>query len=146
MEITVSHEISKNASEAVENAQRKRMQDAMDSGFARSQELVPQDRGTLLQSGFPPEWTRDNRIQWGYEANHALPIERGTIPFHPPIEPLVEWAERVSGDPGLGYYVANVKIPTEGIDASPFAGPGAEKTKKWLETRDFGSYLDDELD
>jgi hypothetical protein len=136
---------SKGASEKIRTAQRQRVKDAMDAGFARSQELVPQDRGTLLQSGFPPEWDNAGTLRWGYAAAHAWPMEKGTEPFQPPVQPLLEWSERVTGDQGLGWYVATEKIPTEGIDAQPYAQPGADKTRKWLESNSFADYLDREL-
>lgn len=135
---------SKDGATAIRNAQRQRLKDAMDAGFNYSQELVPQDRGTLLQSGFPPEWDNAGNLRWGYRANHAWPMEEGTEPFVPPIRPLKEWAERTVGDAGFGYYVQQ-KIADEGIDPQPFASPGVEKTKKWLKSRSFSEYLDREL-
>lgn len=143
--IDLDVDISKDAGSGIRKAQRKRLEDAMDKGFAKSQELVPQDRGTLLQSGFPPEWVNSETLQWGYRANHALPMERGTVPFYPPIQPLLEWSERVSGGTGLGWYVARHKIPEEGIDAQPYAGPGADAAAKWLKARGIDKYLDDQL-
>jgi len=137
--------INKDAGSAIRNAQRQRIEDAMSRGFSESLEHVPEDRGTLRHSGYEPTWRADGSSDWGYRANHALPMERGTRPFHPPTQPLVEWAKRVAGDPGLGYYVANVKIPEEGITAQPFAEPGAEAAKKWLEARGFSQYFEDEL-
>lgn len=143
--IELDETVSKDASSAIRRAQRQRMEDAMDKGFAVSQEHVPEDRGTLRQSGFEPTWTKEGHIQWGYRAGHAMPMETGTQPFTPPLEPILEWSERVTGDKGLGYYVANVKIPKEGVDAQPYAKPGAEATKRWLKGNKFGDYLDDEL-
>lgn len=138
----------KDAGSGIRKAQRKRLEQAMDKGFAFSQEVVPQDRGAgggLMGSGFEPTWVNEETIVWGYRANHALPMEYGTVPFHPPIQPLLEWSERKTGDKSLGFYVALHKIPTEGIDAQPYARPGAEATKKWLRSRGFGKYLEDEL-
>lgn len=137
--------VSKDASGAIRAAQKHRLKDAMDVGFAHSQELVPQDRGTLLQSGFPPEEDNAGNLRWGYRANHAWPMEKGTEPFQPPIQPLLEWSERVTGNQGLGWYVATEKIPNEGIDAQPYAQPGVEKTKQWLNSRGFREYLENEL-
>lgn len=134
----------KDASGAVDRGTRRLMEDAMDTGFALSQELVPEDRGTLRQSGYQPTWDGDT-LHWGYRAGHAWPMEEGTAPFYPPLQPLLEWAQRVSGDIGLGFYVARHKIPEEGIDAQPYAGPGAEKARQYLQSRGFEDYINDEL-
>jgi hypothetical protein len=72
-------------------------------------------------------------------------MEKGTQPFQPPIQPLLEWSERVTGGTGLGWWVATVKIPEEGIEAQPYAKPGAEKQKQWYEANSLGQYLDREL-
>jgi len=130
---------------AIDKGVRQFLQDGAAVGFAHSQELVPQDRGTLLQSGFPPEETQDGAIRWGYRANHAGPMEFGTSPFYPPLQPLLEWSERVTGDKGLGYYVARVKIPEEGIDAQPYVRPGREKQMQWYDAHDISEFIENEL-
>lgn len=145
LNVSVDRTLDRKVSGKVKQAQKKRLSDAMDKGFAVSQEKVPVDRGTLQQSGYTPTWTDDNRIEWGYRANHALPIEEGTQPYFPPLEPLLEWSKRVSGGLGLGFYVARHKIPNEGIEAQPYAQPGADATKRYLDNNSFGDYLDREL-
>jgi hypothetical protein len=145
LNVSTEESISEDAGQAIRNAQNRRIKEAMDAGFALSQELVPQDRGTLLESGIKPERDSTGTWRWGYTASHAWPIEEGTKPYQPPIQPLLEWSERVSGDTGLGWYVATQKIPTEGIDAQPYAKPGVEKTKQYLNGNDFRDYLNDEL-
>ena len=130
--------------EKVKSAQRKRLKDAADKGFSFSQEVVPEDRGTLRQSGFVPEW-RGNSLVWGYTARQAAPMEFGTDPFYPPLQPLLEWSERVSGGKGLGFYVARKKIPSEGVDSQPYVRPGAEVQRRRLKDKSLGDYLDDEL-
>lgn len=147
MVISVDAEVTKDkdASGAVRRGTKQAMEDAMASGFALSQELVPEDRGTLRHSGFEPTWRNDGSLVWGYRAGHALPMEEGTQPFYPPLEPLLEWSQRVSGSKGLGYYVARHKIPEEGITAQPYAGPGAEKASQYLQSRGIGGYIEDEL-
>jgi Bacteriophage protein of unknown function (DUF646). len=115
-------------------AHRERIQDAADLGFSVSQEQVPFERGTLKNSGFPPE-QRGEDIVFGYQAAYAEAMEFGTDPFYPPVAPLVEWAERVANDPGLGYYVARQKIPQEGIDAQPYLRPAADRMEPYLENR-----------
>jgi len=144
---SVSHE-SFGGSEAVRKGVRKWMRDGAAAGFNFSQEVVPQDRGAgggLLGTGVSPQFRSDGSIEWGYTAPYAPHIEFGTDPFHPPVRPLVEWAERVANDPGLGYYVANVKIPEEGIDAQPYARPGKEEQKRWYSSHSVGPYIEERL-
>lgn len=144
VDFDISRELELKYPNAVREATRRRLEDGMSRGFQVSQENVPEDRGTLRQTAFPPEWDGDT-LKFGYTQPYAEPMEKGTQPFHPPIQPLVEWAERVAGDPGLGYYVATQKIPEEGIDAQPYVKPGAEAVKRWFDRRGFKEYLEQEL-
>jgi hypothetical protein len=139
----VSVEMDADVSGGVERAQRARLEDSMDKGFAVSQEKVPVDRGTLKQSGYPPTWN-GNVLEWGYAAAHAIPMEEGTQPFWAPIKPLKEWARRVTGDAGFGYYVQQ-KIAKEGIEPQPYASPGAKAAERYLKNNSLGKYLDKEL-
>lgn len=141
--IDIDVEVSKDASGAIRRAQRSRLQDAMARGFAESQELVPEDRGTLRMSGFKPTWDGDS-IRYGYQSRHAGPMEYGTEAYWAPIQPLKEWADRVVGDPSFGYYV-QWKIAQEGIEAHPFLRPSADSVKQWLQNNTFGEYLEREL-
>lgn len=118
--------------EDVYQAHRKRVKDAADLGFSVSQEEVPVDTGTLKQSGFPPEFRGEN-VVFGYTARQARPMEEGTAPYYPPVQPLVRWAERIGKDAGFGYYVARKKIPEEGIDAQPYLRPAARRMRPWLD-------------
>jgi len=138
--IDVSTDINITA-EDVRQAERQRRMDAATKGFAVSQELVPEDRGTLRQSGFQPELRGDD-VVYGYEAPYAEPMEFGTAPFTPPLRPLKEWAGRVLGDESLGYPVQQ-KIAQEGIDAQPFLRPSAEEANAWLDSHPLGEYLDE---
>jgi len=137
--VEVDSEINISSSE-VREAWRKRMMDAGTKGFAVSQERVPEDRGTLRQSGFQPEW-RGDKLVYGYTAPYARPIEEGTGSFEPPTKPLMEWAERIGKDPGFGYWVARHKIPEEGIDAQPYLAPSAEAARSFLNTHPLQDYL-----
>lgn len=128
----------------VKKAQRKRLKDAASKGFAFSQEVVPEDRGTLRQSSFQPEW-RGDKLVWGYTSPYARPQEFGTEPFYPPLRPLLEWSERVSDGQSLGWYVARVKIPEEGVQASPFVRPGRNVQEDYLKSNPLGDYLEREL-
>ena len=113
-------------------AHRERLKSAGELGFAVSQEEVPVDTGTLKASGFGPEFRGEDMVI-GYSADHALAMEEGTDPgTHPPEEPLMRWAERIGRDPGFGAWVANVKIPEEGITAQPYLSPAADRMSAWL--------------
>lgn len=120
-----------------------------DKGAAVARDRVPVDRGAgggLLSKIFDPVET-DDGVVWGVsDAPHARPIEEGTAPFHPPVQPLVEWAQRVAGDPGLGYYVALHKIPEEGITAQPYVAPGVDAQRRWYRSHDASSYVRKELE
>lgn len=144
LNVSIDVPTSKDASGAINRGVKKYLEDGAALGFAHSQELVPQDRGTLLQSGFPPEWTSDGVLRYGYRADHAPYMEFGTEAFWPPIAPLKAWAERVTGDPGFGYYVQQ-KIAEEGIDAQPYLRPAREKQKQWYKANDVGRFIEEEL-
>jgi hypothetical protein len=132
LEASVSLDVDVTA-EDVYQAHRERVKQASQLGFSVSQERVPVDRGTLQQSGFPPEFRGEN-VVFGYTARQALPMEEGTEPGHtPPIEPLKRWAQRIGKDPGFGVWVATEKIPQEGVDAQPYLRPAAERMKPWLD-------------
>ena len=125
----------------VREAWRKRLMDAGTKGFAVSQERVPEDRGTLRQSGFQPEW-RGDKLVYGYTAPYAASQEFGTNPGHtPPIQPLMEWASRIGKDPGFGAYVATEVIPEQGVQASPYLRPSAEAVRDFLNTHSLEDYL-----
>jgi hypothetical protein len=141
--IDASVELDADAAQAVRDAQEKRMMDAATKGFAVSQEEVPSDTGNLRRTAFPPEW-RNNRLVWGYTAPYAKAQEFGTQPYWPPAQPLVEWANRVFGDPGIGYAVQQ-KIAEEGITEKRYAREGRDEQEYYLETHDFAEYLNKEL-
>jgi hypothetical protein len=126
--------------QAVIDAHEQRIKDAGDKGFAVSQERVPQDRGTLQQSGFPTERRARDTWAFGYTAPYAAPVEFGTDPFWPPAAPLVEWARRIGKDPGFGYAVQH-KIAQEGIDAQPYVRPGADVARDFLRSEGLERYL-----
>lgn len=129
-EVSASIDIS---AEDVYQAHRKRVKDAADLGFAVSQEEVPVDTGELQQSGFPPEW-RGEDIVFGYTAEHAEEMEEGTPPgSYPPVEPLERWGQRIGKGAAFGRWVAQVKIPEEGIDAQPYLSPAEARMRPWLD-------------
>jgi len=121
-------------------ADEQRRMDAATLGYSISQERVPLDTGTLKKTGFQPE-NRDGDIVFGYTAPYAQAMEEGTEPYYPPIQPLLEWADRIGAGPGLAYYVARHKIPTEGITAQPYLAPSAERMDDWLSSHSLEEYL-----
>jgi len=136
-EVSLDVEIN---SEDVLQAHRKRLKKAGELGFAVSQEKVPVDRGTLKQSGFQPEF-RGNDLVFGYQARQARPMEEGTGPYFAPIRPLREWADRVLGDPDIGYAVQQ-KIAKEGIDSQPYLSPASERMENWLNSHSLSEFLE----
>lgn len=139
----VEKEIDMNVGHRVREAQFDRLMDAATVGFNWSQENVPSDTGNLRRTAFPPE-RREDGVVWGYTAPYAKPQEFGTDPYYPPLQPLLEWSERVTGDKGLGFYVAREKIPEEGIEAKHFARDGRERQRRWLASHSLGEFLDSE--
>jgi len=137
--------IDRDASGGVRRAQRKRIRDSGQYGLNHAVNEAPEDRGTLKQSQIDPEWS-NGRLIWGFSADHAKAQEFGTVPYYPPLRPLLEWSERVTGETGLGWYVARVKIPREGIEAKGFARFGRDKQKQWLSSHGLGEYLEREFD
>jgi hypothetical protein len=123
----------------------KYLEAGADRGFAEATERAPVDRGELLRNMFTPE-RKMNQIQWGVrDTPYARPMEEGTAPFHPPLEPLLEWSQRVTGEKGLGYYVALHKIPTEGITAQPYIEPGVRSQVSWYDSHSAKKYIDREF-
>lgn len=141
--VSVSRDrFTSNLGKKVAQAQRQRLEDAMGRGHSFSSEVVPEDRGQLRQSMFVPEWRGDS-LEYGATARQAAPMEFGTEPGHrPPTAPLVEWAERVADDPGLGHYLAKVKIPRDGVDAQPYLRPGLNVAERHIQNNSLGDYLD----
>jgi len=146
METSVEYDSIDDYPQKVQEGIYTYLKDSAQAGQNMALEEVPEDRGTLRKSlaQFVPQ-ERDGSIVWGIGGQpHAAPMEFGTDPYWAPIQPLIEWAERVAGDPGLGYYV-QWKIAQEGIDAQPYLRPGAEIQEEWLKSHDVSSYIEDEL-
>ena len=130
--INVDREREISAQQVME-AEKQRRMDAASVGFSVSQEEVPQDRGQLQQSGFPPEERNNGDIVYGYTAPYAEPIEEGTQPFTPPLQPLKEWGARV-GSGEACWSCFRQKLREEGIDANPYLEPSADRVEAWLDS------------
>ena len=158
---------TKNVGDKVSRGVNKYMRDGAAKGFAVAQENTPEDRGQLRQSGFPPE-ERDGQFVWGYAgAAYAAAQEEGADPFTPPIQPLLEWADRVFGStpistqevlkrvdnnewgpdlfahPGMAVWS---KIRSEGIQPKGFMQDGADAQRQWYKNNDVRTYIDRELE
>lgn len=137
---------NKDAAGAVRRGGREAMMDAATEGFRISQERVASqstDTGQLLRSGFPPEWI-DGSVVWGYAADYAQYVERGTRPHWPPVDALRGWARRVLGDESAAYAVA-AKIAQEGTDPAPFVKPGIDAMRARLAARGLKAAVSDNL-
>jgi hypothetical protein len=147
MVIRIETEISidKDVAGGVRRAQRQRLKDSAQYGLNNAVNEAPEDRGQLTNDLIDPEW-RNGKLLWGFNAPYAHAQEFGTEPYFPPLQPLLEWSERVSGGTGLGYYVARVKIPTEGIEEKGFARHGRDKQVQWLKSNGLSDYLEREFD
>lgn len=145
MVVSVEIELeNRHPSNAVRKAHKKYLQDSASKGSAVGQEHAPEDRGQLRQSRIDPEW-RGSTLVWGWDAPYAAAQNEGTEGFYPPIDPLIEWSERQGMDKGFAFYVQE-KIAEEGIEPKLFAQEGAKAQKRWLQSKDFGDYIDKFLD
>lgn len=143
LSVEIDVPVRKDASGGSRRAIKRYIQDGATKGQNVAHEEAPEDRGKLKQSRVDPQWN-NGVLSWGYDAPYAEAQERGTDPFWAPIKPLVEWAERVAGDPSLGYYV-QWKIAQEGVEAKEFMAKGVDAQVRWYKSNRFQDYLDDEL-
>lgn len=140
-------ETNKDGAAAVETGVKKRLMAAMDAGFARTQQVIAEeatDRGTLLQSGVPPFEREDGSIVFGYNAEYARFVDKGTRPHWPPIQPLLGWARRVLGDESAAYAVQQ-KIAEEGTEPVHFIRDGVQAVTAHLQARGIKDAIVEEL-
>jgi len=142
--IQVEQDTHANAVHAVGNALDEYYIEALARGYAVSQNNAPEDNGQLRRSGFAPEKRGEDTVAFGYTAPYAAAQEFGTDPFTPPIQPLLEWGERVAGSEDFGAAVWH-KIREEGIDEKRYMRDGARATREWLDSHEFGNWLEDEF-
>ncbi len=63
---------------------------------------------------------------------YAAPVEFGSAPHYPPIEPLKDWAKRVLHEEQAAYAVQK-KIGREGTEPQPFFRPALNQARnKWV--------------
>ena len=145
--IDIDAEISDNIGHKSKRGIQRYLLDGAQRGQNVAMEHVPEDRSNLRMSmaQFVPEIV-DDAVIWGVgDQPHARPQEFGTDPFWPPIQPLIEWAQRIGKDESFGYYV-QWKIAQDGITAQPYLRPGAEAQKEWYKSHSAEEYIDNELD
>lgn len=148
---------------AIEDGVREASMFASGAGFQHSQLIVPKSSGELQNSGIPPTEQPDGSIIWGYTAPHTLPVEFGSVPHWPPIEPLIKWARRNltggqgfgqqeithwgsrSSDPESAAYAIQRKIAEEGTQPQPFVRPGFRVMKNVLRNSGFGRFIKSEV-
>jgi len=140
--ITVETDAPDDVATAVEEGSKQGIREAVQAGFAKSQSEVPVATGTLKQSG--EMQNTPNGATFGYDADHAQPVEGGTEPHWPPIEPLKEWAAVVLGDPGAAYAV-QAKIAAEGTDPQPFMQLGFQVAARELQRRGLSNNITGQL-
>jgi len=139
----IKTELEKGVTEGI----RDFLKDGAQFGQNVSMERVPEDKGNLRMSlaQFVPE-VRGEAVVWGVGGQpHAAPMEFGTDPYWPPIQPLKEWAARVGGDDDMAYAV-QYKIAQEGITAQPYLQPGADAQADWYKRHDVEDYIDDRVE
>lgn len=139
-----SLETNVNTGPAFQRARRAYLLDAGAKGFAESQERVPVDTGQLQQSGQPPQERQDGVVEWGYVADYAADVERGTPPHLAPFDAIRGWARRVIGSEAAAGPVWR-SIAKHGTDPQPFVEPGADAMRAWLRATPFSQYLAREL-
>lgn len=139
--------VNKDAAGGVERGTQRALMDAATAGFNESQERVAAqstDTAQLLRSGVPPQEMDDGSVVWGYAAEYAPFVEKGTRPHFPPVEALRGWARRVLGDESAAWAVAR-KIAREGTEPQPFVKPGIDTMRAALRSRGIGAYIREEL-
>lgn len=85
---------------------------------------APVNRGSLRQSIKVVNAEKGSYIV-AVKAPHALPIQRGTDAFTPPLTPLKRWGRRKLGSESAGAAVWQ-KIRQEGIEANNYATRAVE--------------------
>lgn len=79
------------------------------------------------------KFEEDEGVEVVFDAPHSAAIEFGSEPHHPPVEPLIGWAQRKLGlshkeAKRAGWAIAK-KIFKEGTDPKPFLRPAMDLTK-----------------
>lgn len=112
------------------------LDDLVDYIFAISQENAPVDESTLKKSG---SITREYlRKEIKYIAPHASPVEFGSRPHMPPVDPLMGWCKRVLGlndrEARSAAWMIALKIKARGTEAQPYLRPAVDQGASKAET------------
>jgi hypothetical protein len=141
--VSTKRTLNTNASEALRDAQRKRMYDAMDRGHSEALDRVPVSSGTLMQSIYEPTWDGDT-LRFGATEDYAASVEFGSAPHYAPIAPLKKWSRRVLGDEQAAYAVQE-KIAEVGTEAQPYMRPGRDAAERYYGGHPLSEYLERRL-
>ncbi len=105
------------------------LDDLVDHIFAKSQELVPVDESTLKKSGGVNRKYLEKEIV--YLAPHAAPVEFGSKPHMPPVEPLIGWCRRVlrmnEKEAKATAWKIAMRIKERGTEARPYLRPACDQ-------------------
>jgi len=99
--------------------------DAADAVLSEAEKEAPVDRGGLRYSGsvaYGPGPTAEVT----FKSPYAKPVEFGSRPHMPPVEPLEAWAKRHGMKPGAGWAIAK-KIAEKGTRPDPFLQRALDK-------------------
>lgn len=158
MSVSVSADRPEHVAEAIRVGTREALWQAVRAGFEVSQELVPVDTGELKASGSIIE--TDEGVTFGYDADHAIPVEGGTDPHTIEGDPLAfQWPEATGTElmdqfeqardaagrfaEGAQVFFQSVEHP--GTDAQPFVQPGFEAMAAELRRRGISPSITAEL-
>lgn len=135
MPVRVRTRVRRNAkaSTAVSPGLKDAQMQAAGAGFEVAMDRVPYGATGDLQRGLhEPEYDdATGRVWWGSSAPHTLPVEYGSRPHWPPIDPLKRWARVVLGDESAAYAVQQA-IAQNGTPPQPFIRPGVDRMRAVL--------------
>lgn len=99
-----------------------------DSEPSNRKNTIISDTSELFISGNPPEWTDDNRIEFGYDCPYSLDVEYGSPPHPVNTKVLIGWVQRklrvvnLKKATHIAYKISN-RISKDGIPPHPFIRP-----------------------
>ena len=120
--------------EAVKDEVQDFLIDAASRLVNEAKRNAPVNSGRLRQSIQVLERGEDE-ILVGTNLEYAAPVEFGTEPHYPPIEPLKKWVRRKLGVEEDVAYAVQQKIGAEGTDAQPFMRDAIKSTRDYYANR-----------
>ena len=131
------------AAAGVREGTDRALMDAATAGFDATQQAIAEratDTGQLLRSGVPPQRQPDGSVVFGYTADYARGVDKGTPPHMAPIDALRGWARRVLGDESRAGAVWR-KIAREGTEGVFFTRDGLDAIHAHLRSRGLSGYI-----